>query len=603
MVEQKEQATMAKAAEMRKQKAHLDAEMAEYKDYIRRKTQEESVSKLPTPFRDPTPRESIDKPSPEAPKEQSGSAQYHHIGDGRKWPDFFWDDRDAEWSDQQWEVYRDAKRDHPDDPFFKGKEDSYPPPPEMHPQPRPGPTSMPVLNLENLQSPVSADREIIYREGGGRNNYHQAKTVEIDPFPNPSNIEHWWDNCLRNISQGSGRNREALDWFKKVRTATSWEELENEGEFENWSGIVAKKLWKYFTGALLTETRNKEKKWVDQPGNTYFNGRQLCRMVLEDLKRPQIHNQISHNKTFLGLQMWNENLREYQESWNQELEKYNTADRPNDLILETLYEAQIRRCKHFEEDLKMFQIRIEMGNVTKNYHTLHEAVDNYIKKSKQKRNDALANKQRQGPTMLAAAKSPGDCSQYYYNGACSNIGKCPYEHSNCGGKASRRKAKAKAKAKTKTRTKILATMMGTQGKGPQLQEEEKMEKVKGVKAKMERARIKRKENRKAEEREARVEIAVAAILQVAPRNHHAKEKEKEKERSHHAAEKAQERAPRGANPPTKEQSRNRRQADHLQEYATPNFAHSTDKANDKFLPRDRRPLSRAALAKYQSMTD
>ena len=106
-----------------------------------------------------------------------------------------------------------------------------------------------------------------------------------------------------------------------------------------------------------------------------------------------------------------------------------------------------------------------------------------------------------------------------------------------------------------------------------------MEKVKGVKAKMERARIKRKENRKAEEREARVEIAVAAILQVAPRNHHAKEKEKEKERSHHAAEKAQERAPRGANPPTKEQSRNRRQADHLQEYATPNFAHSTDKAN------------------------
>ena len=120
-------------------------------------------------------------------------------------------------------------------------------------------------------------------------------------------------------------------------------------------------------------------------------------------------------------------------------------------------------------------------------------------------------------------------------------------------------------------------MMETQGKGPQLQEEEKMEKEKGVKAKMERTRIKRKENRKAEEREARVEIAVAAILQVAPRNHHAKEKEKE--RIHHEAEKAQERAPQGVNPPTRERSRNKRQADHLQEYATPNFAHSTDKAN------------------------
>ena len=151
--------------------------------------------------------------------------------------------------------------------------------------------------------------------------------------------------------------------------------------------------------------------------------------------------------------MWNENLREYQESWNQELEKYNIADRPNDLILETLYEAQIRRCKHFEEDLKMFQIRIEMGNVTKNYHTLHEAVDNYIKKSKQKRNDALANKQRQGPTMLAAAKSPGDCSQYYYNGACSNIGKCPYEHSNCGGKGLKKKGKGKGKGKDKDKDK------------------------------------------------------------------------------------------------------------------------------------------------------
>ena len=109
------------------------------------------------------------------------------------------------------------------------------------------------------------------------------KPKEIDEFkfpnlPNIIQLDKWYQSIKRQISSGSHNHKQCMKWISVVDIASSWEELEYSGIFENLDAEIATTLIYKCYGEFGREISLLEKQ-LAKTGNC-LSGRQVLWLIV-----------------------------------------------------------------------------------------------------------------------------------------------------------------------------------------------------------------------------------------------------------------------------------------------------------------------------------
>ena len=102
-------------------------------------------------------------------------------------------------------------------------------------------------------------------------------------------------------------------------------------------------------------------------------------------------------------------------------------------IQQTLFEVQVKQCRHFEGTYELYITKCTHDGLEKNYESLREYVLAHLERRKQQKITDQASKSvgnAHASTPHGAAKrekhNTGECWQMKEKGRCSRDDKCPY---------------------------------------------------------------------------------------------------------------------------------------------------------------------------------
>jgi hypothetical protein len=141
----------------------------------------------------------------------------------------------------------------------------------------------------------------------------------------------------RNTASASGRPTATFAWVAEAETATTMEELADDGSFETLSIKMAAGLMKRIHGEFRRQIDVIEEKQANE--GRMLSGRQLYWLILQEVSRPAAEKQVGSMEELLELELKFDNLRAFQTDWDRLL--LAMPVRPTDEWLELLYCRQI----------------------------------------------------------------------------------------------------------------------------------------------------------------------------------------------------------------------------------------------------------------------
>ena len=251
------------------------------------------------------------------------------------------------------------------------------------------------------------------------------------------------------------------------------EDLESDGPgMENFSAMMASALLSLISGELKRKVTMIEEKLIAD--GKLMNGRQLLFLVFQEYKRNPVEvGMMTEFRDLQNLRLKGENLRAFMDEWDMCLDGMVTQ--PSPAVKETLFEDQIRQCRHFETTFELYVTKCTHDGLERGYATLREWVLAYLERRKQQRITDQASRQTgnanssvhpnksstltSGGYPPAANRRPGDCFQMRDTGKCARGDACPYaaSHDHLQKDYSQeqnrpRRAKSKGRGKGKSRT-------------------------------------------------------------------------------------------------------------------------------------------------------
>ena len=179
-----------------------------------------------------------------------------------------------------------------------------------------------------------------------------------------------------------------------------------------------------------------------------LNGRQLYWLILREIARTPAEDSITQFADLQALRLQGDNLRRFQTEWKKTL--YGMLKRPDDEILESLYDTQVRASRQFEGTYALYEMKQVQEGAEKSYQMLFMMVERFLDGRKRQ-----ANRERGQPRDSHALAAPsgakptpkaGSCKQHFYKGVCSRTD-CPLTHFETIAEGGGKKKKGKGKGK------------------------------------------------------------------------------------------------------------------------------------------------------------
>ena len=276
----------------------------------------------------------------------------------------------------------------------------------------------------------------------------EADSIAFDPLPHIKDLRFWKIKSYKKIAAASGRGALGMQWAKKAEEVSSIEDLASDGPgMENFSAIIASALLSLISGELKRKVTMMEEKLMAE--GQLLNGRQLLFLVFQEYKRNPVEVGMTEFRDLQNLRLKGENLRAFIDEWDMCLDGMVTQ--PTPAVKETLFEDQIRQCRHFETTFELYVTKCTHDGLERGYATLREWVLAYLERRKQQRITDQASRQngnahssvqpnksspltsganQSSPLKSGANRQPGDCWQMRDNGKCSRGAKCPFAASH-----------------------------------------------------------------------------------------------------------------------------------------------------------------------------
>ena len=194
-----------------------------------------------------------------------------------------------------------------------------------------------------------------------RDRFKEADEIKFDKMPQSRQMRMWKINTRKKIAGASGRPKAAFIWWGQADHATTFEELEDDGDFESLSAKIASGFANIIHGEFARQIEYLEQQLALT--NKMLNGRQIYWLINQELSRSNAEGHISEFEDLLAVELEGDNLQKFQITWNQTL--LAMTDKPEIRILESLYDRQIAKSGQLKLTMAVYKADITQHKTEK----------------------------------------------------------------------------------------------------------------------------------------------------------------------------------------------------------------------------------------------
>ena len=261
----------------------------------------------------------------------------------------------------------------------------------------------------------------------------KAKDCTFESFPTVPEFKSWKFGSRKVVVAASNRPEKAFHWFSEIEKAKKIEDLENSGQLPNLDVQLNAGMYKVLTGEFKKEVQHIEEKMAKEVPSKMLKGRQITWLIYQKFTRPDAEIQIKNITDLVKIKMRGNNVRAFQNEWNESL--LEQGERPSDTMLEALYLEQLENASQLNSMLALYRQDVTQKGETKSYQKLYSMVEVHLEESRKKKNKQQEDNQEgrgRSATPGNQPKSPkvkkGDCRQFLKHGTCDRGDDCPWNH-------------------------------------------------------------------------------------------------------------------------------------------------------------------------------
>ena len=273
-------------------------------------------------------------------------------------------------------------------------------------------------------------------------------------------FKRWRSNFLRTICGSSPWPEKTLQWLKSVKHAANIDVLGDEpSDFKFFSTKLAVALMDLAAGDLGKKLKSIAERKIDE--DKFLTARQVIFIIYEEYDTRDHEDTMFDYEDLKDISLINEDLVAFINEWEDCV--YGMSVRLGEGVLLSLFEKQVKTCKHFKMAYEHYKHDIVHEGKEKSYEALIKKCREHILGQKKERSDKddrekLAAKMRQLSAPESAHimalhedthaqgrfwnEDPPDnkrgCFQWNKYGSCAELnqtGECPFEAYHTKGKA------------------------------------------------------------------------------------------------------------------------------------------------------------------------
>ena len=244
----------------------------------------------------------------------------------------------------------------------------------------------------------------------------------------------------KKVAGASRKPRAAFQWISEVNKASSYQDLEDPGDFENLAAKIASGLTEILHGEFQRRVNVLEENAASQ--GKMLSGRSIAWLIYKEMKVSETEGALLEFEDLLKVELKGDNLLGLKNNWDFVLASLKT--RPSDDVLESLFRRQLQRSQQLKETMALYNQDIVQKGVKRSYKKLESMLNSYLNNKRLQQNrGALSHDHRRLGLNATENPTSGDCRQWIKSGKCSGDA-YPWNHDP-------RKKGAKGRSKSRGR--------------------------------------------------------------------------------------------------------------------------------------------------------